>query len=265
MPVQALDPFKKNQRRPQNPNSLRSHRIQKRTNLACERRGPAGITIGHHDSGKRRERRVEHCFPVSRLTGVKILEALVYGELKCVMVRKVALNDDFPRPIAAAGAARHLGEQLKCSFRGAKIRQLKRRVGSDDSYQRDSREIVSLRYHLGPDQNVDFTASETAENSFVVAHMPHGVAVHTADACVGKSLFEIRFQTLRSFAHIVDVLAVTFGTPRWWTACKTAVVAQKFADRAMVRHRNAAGTALECKTAMTAQQKRGITAPVEQN
>ena len=47
---------------------------------------------------------------------------LLHGILNRVMVWIKCLDEHTPREIAAPRAPRYLGQQLKCAFRGAKVR-----------------------------------------------------------------------------------------------------------------------------------------------
>src|SRR4029077_21130084 len=102
---------------------------------------------------QRRERRIEHCLPIARLTRVKILEALRDGQLKRVVIGEKTLNDHLTRAIAATGAARNLCEQLERSLGGAEIGERQCGVGSETSHKSHEREVVPLRDHLGAAKN----------------------------------------------------------------------------------------------------------------
>ena len=60
-----------------------------------------------------------------------------------------------PRALAAAGAARHLLEQLEGPLGGAEVGQVQRLIGLQHADQRHAREVVALGHHLRPDQDVD--------------------------------------------------------------------------------------------------------------
>src|SRR6202050_3029098 len=52
-----------------------------------------------------------------------------------VVVLKIGLQHNFSRSVPAPRASRHLGEQLKRSLGGAKVRHAQRAVGSDHAYE----------------------------------------------------------------------------------------------------------------------------------
>src|SRR5262245_1679425 len=97
---------------------------------------------------------------------------------------------------------------------------------------------MAFRDHLRADQNIDLALAESAEDAFKVAHVPHCVAIHTADARVRIKGFQLRLESLRALANIMDVFAVTFFAAGGRMAGKTTVVAEQLVDRAMVRQRD---------------------------
>ena len=79
------------------------------------------------------------------------------------MVGHVALEDDLPRRLAAAGAARHLRQELERPLRRPEVRDAEAHVGVHDPDERHSREVVPLRDHLRADEHVDLPLLEGGE------------------------------------------------------------------------------------------------------
>src|SRR5262249_50907466 len=119
--------------------------------------------------------------------------------------------------------------------------------------------------HLSSDENINFAASEASEHALEIAHVPHSVTIHTADAHIWKQLLEIGLQSLGPFADIVNVFTVALGTSYRRPPRETAVVAHQLIDRSMIGERHAAGTALKCKPTMAAQKKCRVATPVQQD
>src|SRR5262245_42063963 len=85
-------------------------------------------------------------------------------ELDCVMIRVERLDEDPSWRVTAAGPAGDLDEELKRSLRRAEIRDRKGCVRVDHAHERDVREIVPLRHHLGSDEDVDLSSSNACED-----------------------------------------------------------------------------------------------------
>src|SRR5690349_17592120 len=72
---------------------------------------------------ERNERRIRMILTVAQLFFEKRPVILRTRVSQCVVVRMIRLNQDSSRSIAASGATRDLRDQLKRSFRGAKVGQ----------------------------------------------------------------------------------------------------------------------------------------------
>ena len=59
------------------------------------------------------------------------------------------------RLVAAAGASRHLIEQLEGALRGARIAASQSQIGVDDADEREMRKIVALGDKLGADDDIE--------------------------------------------------------------------------------------------------------------
>src|SRR5262245_50762535 len=105
MAVDSFDPLDRSRRRAQYTDGARSKRVEEIPDFARQRCGPSGLSIGDHHSRQSGEGRVEHRFTVTGFPRIEVLETLRDCELKRVVIRKVTLDDDLPRLIAAAGPA----------------------------------------------------------------------------------------------------------------------------------------------------------------
>ena len=98
----------------------------------------------------------------------------------------------------APGAARNLGIQLGKAFRRAEIGGEERAVDVQQRNQRDVREMVPFRQHLGADQN---TCAAAVHFSKVLLKRPFtagGVAVDTRQRNAGEHWRQYLFQLFRS-------------------------------------------------------------------
>jgi hypothetical protein len=118
------------------------------------------------------------------------------GELVDVVVGLVGLDEDTARFVAAAGAARDLGEELEDALGGAEVREAEGEVCADDADERDAVDVVALCDHLRADEEIDLAGVEALEEALHVAAGADGVAVHAADARVGEELLQALFALL---------------------------------------------------------------------
>ena len=79
------------------------------------------------------------------------------------MIRIERLDDRLARPLAAAGPADDLRQQLKRPLRRAEVRQAQANVSRDDADERHARKVVALGDHLRADQHVDLAGHEPPE------------------------------------------------------------------------------------------------------
>src|ERR1041384_5640758 len=98
--------------------------------------------------------------------------------------------------------------------------------------------------HLRADKNVNLPVSKSAEDTLEVAYMAHRVSIDAADTRIGINLFQFSLEPLGSFTHVMDVLAVAFGTSWLRTSSKATVMAHELVDSAVIGQRDTAGTAL---------------------
>src|SRR5678815_3895005 len=100
--MEALHTFERRRRRAQNAHGIAAHTIEKVTDRPRLARGAVFVTVCDHDSGERRERRIEHRLAVTGFPGVELLKLLCAGKLESIVIGIEALNDDFSGKIASA-------------------------------------------------------------------------------------------------------------------------------------------------------------------
>jgi hypothetical protein len=135
--------------------------------------------------------------------------------------------------------------------------------------------IVALGDHLRADEQVDLAGVEACEQAFEIGSATNRVAVHAADARVGKYLAQPFFALLRSRAKIVKMLARALGAAGGHGAPVAAVVAFEalarvgnacvFCRRLVVGERDGAILALQLFSAGAADDGEGVAAAVEQD
>ena len=118
-------------------------------------------------------------------------EVVAAGELDGGMKGGEGLDEDFALDVAAPGAARHLGQQLKGPLARAEIGQVQAEVGVDDADQRDVGKVQALGDHLGADQDVGLAGAEIAQDAAVILLALEGVGVHPLHAGAGNSLARV--------------------------------------------------------------------------
>ena len=108
----------------------------------------------HQNIRHRRERRVLHEPPKLQLLLIEPGEIMLRRKLDRIVILKISLQNNFSRRIASPRAPRDLRQQLKGSFRGAKIRDVQIEIGCDRSDERHLGEVQALGNHLRADENV---------------------------------------------------------------------------------------------------------------
>ena len=73
------------------------------------------------------------------------------------------LDDRFARALAAPGAPRHLGQELKRALRRPKVGEAETDIRGHDADQRDARKVVALGDHLRADEDVDLARREARQ------------------------------------------------------------------------------------------------------
>ena len=93
----------------------------------------------------------------------------------------VGLHEHAPGQLSAAGAARHLLDQVERALVRTEIGQLQLRVGVDDAHQGDVIEVKALRDHLRAEQHRRLRRREPLEQA-LVGPLPAGsVGIHADD------------------------------------------------------------------------------------
>ena len=174
------------------------------------------------------------------------------------------MHQHAPGQLAPTGTARHLRQQLESAFGSAKVRQSQNRIGREHPHQRHSLKVVPFGDHLRAHQDVQLAPHEPPQNSLRLTSPGGGVAVQPRHPCGRESTPHHLFYLLRPLADVVEMLAPALLATVRNTARIPAVVAEQPAPPAVERQRNAAIGALHCGTALTAQQKVSVAAPVSQ-
>src|ERR1051325_4110170 len=196
---------------------------------------------------------------------VKAGEVMAAGELNGRVKGSESLYDDFAFDVAAAGAARNLGEQLKGALAGAEIWLVQRQIGVNDPDQSDIGEVETLGNHLRAEQDVNFAGAEIAQDAAEIVLALEGVGIHAFDSRVRKEFGQGVLDLLRADASIADlrVAAVFIGTGRRHRLGVRADVAHQLLILAMERQRDTAiGTAGDV-AAHRALQRAGEAAPIQ--
>ncbi len=84
-------------------------------------------------------------------------------------------------------------------------------VCSHNADKGDAVDIVALGDHLRAHQQVDVPAVQTIEKVFHVEPVADGIAIHAADAGLGKEFLQTLFALLRTGAQVKQMLALAFG------------------------------------------------------
>ncbi len=165
--------------------------------------------------------------------------------------------------IASPGPARDLHEDLERALGRAKVGHRERRVGVDDTDQRDARQIVSLGHHLRSDQDVHLARAHALEHRLGLGTR-RDVAVEPRDACLGKRLSDGVFELLGAEPLEEQRLAPALGTGVGHRRREIAIVATEPAlALAMERQRDRAELAPRDRAARRADDTRREAAPVQ--
>src|SRR5437899_8949669 len=88
------------------------------------------------------------------------------GQTQSVMARMISLNQHASATLTAAGPPGYLGNQLKCSLRGAKVGKSQSRIDGNNSYQSYIWKVMTFRQHLRANQHVEFALAEIKQGFF---------------------------------------------------------------------------------------------------
>ena len=134
------------------------------------------------------------------VAGDKIESIIIYG---------IGLDHDTPGTVSATGSPGNLAEERENPFGAAKIWQIQRGVGVEDTNQCDRREIMPLGDHLCTDQDVNLSSRHLLYQPMVSSFAAGGVAIHARHPGLGEKLPDLLFETLRahSFGEQADSAA----------------------------------------------------------
>ena len=120
------------------------------------------------------------------------------------VVGLVGLEDRAAGPLAAAGPADRLDQQLVGPFRGALVGQVERDVRRDDADQRDRRDVEALGDEARPDEDVEPAVAEGVDDAFGRAAMLDDVAVQPPDAEPREGVADLALDAFRATAEVAD-------------------------------------------------------------
>ncbi len=114
------------------------------------------------------------------------------------VIRKLGLDQHLARSFRATRAARDLHDRLREPFARAEVRAEKSLVCVQHDDERDVREIVPLRQHLRPDENIDLLAVDSLEHRLEVASLADAVSVESRNRGLGKRCGNRLLDSLRA-------------------------------------------------------------------
>src|SRR5256885_6543044 len=123
-------------------------------------------------------------------------EVVMPRELNRWTKRCVGLDENLTGRFAAASPARHLREQLKCAFAGAKIRQMEREIGIDNPDQRHVWKMQTFGNHLRADEDVDLAGAKIPQRFAISVLARHRIGVHSRDVRLWEKLRDRPFHFL---------------------------------------------------------------------
>ena len=181
------------------------------------------------------------------------------------MKRRERLHDHFAFHLAPARASRHLRQQLKRPFPGAKIRLMQAQVGVNDADQCDVWKMETLRDHLGADEDVNLARAKIAQDSPVIVLAFERVGVHAPHARPRKQLRQCVLDLFRAESGVTNrrVAAFHVWTKRRRLRLVTANVAEEPLPGPVIGQRHAAIGALGHEAALWALQRRRVAAAIQ--
>ena len=144
--------------------------------------------------------------------------------IESIIVDRIGLDQNPPRPVAPTSPASNLAEQGEHPFGTAKVRQVECRVGIQNPDQCDRREIMPLGDHLRADQHVDLPGRHLVDQSMVCSLARSGVTVHTRHPGVGKTLPDFFFEAFCSHPLRQKAGTAAAITAVRWRLAKVAVM-----------------------------------------
>ena len=166
----------------------------------------------HQDIDQAHERRIQ---------GVATLVQVVVGKDRSVVLGdgandrvlgQIGLDDDLAGAVAAAGAARHLLQQIVGALPCSKIGQLEGKVGIDDAHERDLGKVETLCDHLGAQQHGAIGGIELLEQLFMRVLTARGIGIHANDGdVIGQHLVQRVLDLLCAQTHLGKIAATALG------------------------------------------------------
>src|SRR5436190_8833105 len=101
---------------------------------------------------------------------------------------RVSLYKNLTGCFSTSGAPGNLCEKLERAFPCAKIRQVQREIGIDDSHQRHIRKMETLRDHLRSDEDIDIARAEISQSLSIGFLARHRVCIHATHHSFWKNL-----------------------------------------------------------------------------
>src|SRR6202011_5409614 len=95
-------------------------------------------------------------------------EVVLRSILHRVVILKISLQNYFARRVATPGASRNLGEELKRTLGGTKVRQPQSRIRAHHSDQRYAVDVMPLRNHLCAHQQIEFAFTQRVERALEI-------------------------------------------------------------------------------------------------
>ena len=178
------------------------------------------------------------------------------------MRRKRGLDQYFAPPALATRAAGNLHDRLCQAFVGAKVGAEQTLVGVDDADQRQFREVVAFRQHLGTDQDVGLTFDGLGQSRPHRAFRLGAVAVDTPHPAPRKPCVQRSLQPLGAGAERPD-LGAALATGRIQGSAGTAVMTPEPGFAGMDGHPRVAACTFGDVAAGGADQRRREAPPVQ--
>ena len=163
---------------------------------------------------------------------------------------------------AAAGAARHLLDQIKRALRRMIVGQVQLRVGIDDADQGDVLEVKALRDHLRAQKHGGLRLTEFLKKTLVSALGTGGVSIHADDRHLPAKPLEainehakVGLDALGARAELLQVRASALGARGRRGNAISAMVANQLVAALVIGQRRRTRWARRHEPAVAAQQE----------
>ena len=222
-----------------------------------ERGRPGSIQIDpvDHQRCQRHKRRIRMILTMANLLFIKARIVLRAGVSQGVVIRMVGLNQHLSGPITSSRPTGNLGDQLKRSFRCAKVRQRQPCIHRNYADQCDVGEIVALGQHLRADEHIEFPFAEVKQRLLKHAAARGRVAVNAGDTQSRELFAQHLLELFRAFADIVDISPRAVRAFGWGTTPVVAIVTDYDALAAVIRQCHIAIWTLDGLSTGTTQNK----------